>query len=95
MATKAGNGILESEIVRGILIPLPEFQLEYAVEAELHIEFALMLPKKRGEKTQSEIADKLNIFISVITITENPEKTNPALRIAKLQKIFGYRFVSF
>ena len=49
MATKAGNGILESEIVRGISIPLPEFQLEYAVEAELHIEFALMLPKKRGE----------------------------------------------
>ena len=61
MATKAGNGILESEIVRGISIPLPEFQLEYAVEAELHIESALMLPKKRGEKTQSEIADKLNI----------------------------------
>ena len=61
MATKAGNGILESEIVRGISIPLPEFQLEYAVEAELHIEFALMLPKKRGKKTQSEIADKLNI----------------------------------
>ncbi|WP_253823585.1 hypothetical protein [Treponema sp. OMZ 906] len=61
MATKAGNGILESEIVRGISIPLPEFQLEYVVEAELHIEFALMLPKKRGEKTQSEIADKLNI----------------------------------
>ena len=86
---------MESEIVRGISIPLPEFQLEYAVEAELHIEFALMLPKKRGEKTQSEIADKLNIFISVITITENPEKTNPALRIAKLQKIFDYRFVSF
>ncbi len=52
---------MESEIVRGISIPLPEFQLEYAVEAELHIEFALMLPKKRGEKTQSEIADKLNI----------------------------------
>ena len=61
MAAEALNGVLESETARGISIPLPGFQLEYAVEAELHIEFALMLPKKRGEKTQSEIADKLNI----------------------------------
>ena len=61
MAAEVLNGVLESETARGISIPLPEFQLEYAVEAELHIEFALMLPKKRGKKTQSEIADKLNI----------------------------------
>ena len=96
MATKAGNGILESEIVRGISIPLPGFQLEYAVEAELHIEFALMLPKKRGEKTQSEIADKLNISYQQYQQLENPKKANPTLRtIAKLQKIFDYQFVSF
>ena len=52
---------MESEIVRGISIPLPAFQSEYAVEVEPNIAFALMLRKRRGEKTQSEIADKLNI----------------------------------
>lgn len=61
MAAEALNGVLESETARGISIPLPAFQSEYAVEVEPNIAFALMLRKRRGEKTQSEIADKLNI----------------------------------
>ena len=80
---------MESEIVRGISIPLPEFQLEYAVEAELHIEFALMLPKKRGEKTQSEIADKLNISYQQYQQLENPKKANPTLRQSQSYKRYS------
>ena len=70
--------------------------LEYAVEVEPNIAFALMLRKRRGEKTQSEIADKLNISYQQYQQLENPRKANPTLRtIAKLQKIFDYQFVSF
>ena len=61
MAAEALNGVLESETTRGIAVPPPAFQSEYAVEVEPNIAFALMLRKRRGEKTQSEIADKLNI----------------------------------
>ena len=96
MAAEALNGVLESETARGISIPLPAFQSEYAVEVEPNIAFALMLRKRRGEKTQSEIADKLNISYQQYQQLENPRKANPTLRtIAKLQKIFDYKFVSF
>ena len=96
MAAEALNGVLESETARGISIPLPAFQSEYAVEVEPNIAFALMLRKRRGEKTQSEIADKLNISYQQYQQLENPRKANPTLRtIAKLQKIFDYQFVSF
>jgi len=55
-----------------------------------------MLRKRRGEKTQSEIADKLNISYQQYQQLENPKKANPTQRtIAKLQKIFDYKFVSF
>ena len=96
MAAEALNGVLESETTRGIAVPPPAFQSEYAVEVEPNIAFALMLRKRRGEKTQSEIADKLNISYQQYQQLENPKKANPALRtIAKLQKIFDYKFVSF
>ena len=55
-----------------------------------------MLRKNRGEKTQSKIADKLNISYQQYQQLENPRKANPTLRtIAKSQKIFDYKFVSF
>ena len=93
---EALNGVLESETTRGIAVPSPAFQSEYAVEVEPNIAFALMLRKRRGEKTQSEIADKLNISYQQYQQLENPKKANPTLRtIAKLQKIFDYKFVSF
>lgn len=96
MAAEALNDILESETVRGISIPPPVFHSKYAVEVEPNIAFALMLRKKRGEKTQSEIADKLNISYQQYQQLENPRKANPTLRtIAKLQKISDYKFVSF
>ena len=96
MAAEALNGVLESEIARGIAVPPPTFRSEYAVEVEPNIAFALMLRKRRGEKTQSEIADKLNISYQQYQRLENPRKANPTLRtIAKLQKIFDYKFVSF
>ena len=66
------------------------------MEVEPNIAFALMLRKRRGEKAQSEIADKLNISYQQYQQLENPRKANPTLRtIAKLQKIFDYKFVSF
>lgn len=96
MAAEALNGVSESETSRGISMPLPVFRSEYAVEVEPNIAFALMLRKRRGEKTQSEIADKLNISYQQYQQLENPKKANPTLRtIAKLQKIFDYQFVSF
>ena len=49
------------ETARGISIPPPVFHSEYAVEVEPQIAFALMLCKKRGDKTQSDTTDKLNI----------------------------------
>jgi len=61
MAAEALNGVLESETARGISIPPPVFHSEYAVEVEPQIAFALMLCKKRGDKTQSDTTDKLNI----------------------------------
>ena len=87
MAAETLNGVLESETSRGISIPMPAFRSEYAVEVEPNIAFALMLRKRRGEKTQSEIADKLNISYQQYQQLENPRKANPTLRtIAKLQK---------
>lgn len=96
MAAEALNGVLESEITRGIHIPLPSFISEYPVEVEPNIAFSLMLRKNRGKKTQSEIADKLNISYQQYQQLENPKKANPTLKtIVKLQKIFDYRFVTF
>ena len=96
MAREALNGVLESETSRGIKIALPNFISEYAVEVEPNIAFAIMLRKNRGNKTQIEVADKLNISYQQYQNLENPKKTNPTLKtIAKLQKIFDYKFVSF
>ena len=93
MAREALNGVLESETSRGIKIALPNFISEYAVEVEPNIAFAIMLRKNRGNKTQIEVADKLNISYQNL---ENPKKTNPTLKtIAKLQKIFDYKFINF
>ena len=72
MAAETLNGVLESETSRGISIPMPAFRSEYAVEVEPNIAFALMLRKRRGEKTQSEIADKLNISYQQYQQLENP-----------------------
>lgn len=96
MAAEALNGVLESETARGIKIPVPAFTSEYAVEVEPNIAFAIMLRKNRGGKTQNEIAEQLNISYQQYQQLENPKKTNPTLKtIAKLQKIFNYKFVSF
>lgn len=96
MAGEALNGVLESEITRGIHIPLPSFISEYPVEVEPNIAFSLMLRKNRGKKTQNEIADKLNISYQQYQQLENPQKANPTLKtIAKLQKILDYKFVTF
>ncbi|MGI5172235.1 type II toxin-antitoxin system HicB family antitoxin [Treponema sp. OMZ 840] len=96
MAGEALNGVLESEITRGIHIPLPSFISEYPVEVEPNIAFSLMLRKNRGKKTQNEIADKLNISYQQYQQLENPKKANPTLKtIAKLQKILDYKFVTF
>lgn len=96
MAGEVLNGVLESEVSRGIKIPAPCFSAGYAVEVEPNITFALMLRKNRGDKTQSEMAEKLNISYQQYQRLENPKKTNPTLKtIAKLQKIFDYKFISF
>jgi hypothetical protein len=96
MAAEALNGVLESEITRGIKIPFPSFTSEYPIEVEPSIAFTLMLRKKRGLQTQNEIAKKLNISYQQYQQLENPKKANPTLKtIAKLQKIFNYRFVNF
>ena len=96
MAREALNGVLESETSRGIKIALPNFISEYAVEVEPNIAFAIMLRKNRGNKTQIEVADKLNISYQQYQNLENPKKTNPTLKtIAKLQKIFNYKFINF
>ena len=72
------------------------FISEYAVEVEPNIAFAIMLRKNRGNKTQIEVADKLNISYQQYQNLENPKKTNPTLKtIAKLQKIFNYKFINF
>ena len=89
MAAEVLNGVLESETAWGISIPLPAFQSEYAVEVEPNIAFALMLRKRRGEKTQSEIADKLNISYQQYQQLENPKKANPTLRQSQSYKRYS------
>jgi len=89
MAAEVLNGVLESETARGISIPLPAFQSEYAVEVEPNIAFALMLRKRRGEKTQSEIADKLNISYQQYQQLENPKKANLTLRQSQSYKRYS------
>ena len=89
MAAEVLNGVLESETARGISIPLSAFQSEYAVEVEPNIAFALMLRKRRGEKTQSEIADKLNISYQQYQQLENPKKANPTLRQSQSYKRYS------
>ena len=90
------NILDDTRYTLGIKIPFPSFTSEYPIEVEPSIAFTLMLRKKRGLQTQNEIAKKLNISYQQYQQLENPKKANPTLKtIAKLQKIFNYRFVNF
>ena len=75
MAAEALNGVLESEITRGIHIPLPSFISEYPVEVEPNIAFSLMLRKNRGKKNTKRNCRQTEYILSTIPTVGKSQKS--------------------
>ena len=94
-AAEALNGVLESDISHGF--PLPEVGAGphkglHAVEVEPHILVAWELRKLRGDRPQSEIADRLGLSYQAYQRLENPSKANPSVKtLQRVAKAFGKR----
>ena len=94
-AAEVLNGILESDIAHGF--PLPEVvtgphKSLHAVEVEPHILVAWELRKLRGDRPQSEIAERLGLSYQAYQRLENPSKANPSVKtLQRVAKAFGKR----
>jgi len=90
MAKEALDGCLESDISRGIPIPLPVFKKGHAVAVSSHIAIALQLRKLRGQQSQTDIARKLGLSYQAYQRLENPLKANPTVKtLEKIARVYG------
>ncbi|MCL2103404.1 MAG: type II toxin-antitoxin system HicB family antitoxin [Syntrophorhabdaceae bacterium] len=87
MAKEALDGVLAADIARGLPAPPPAFAGGYPVPVASHIAIALQLRALRGNRSQTEIADKLGLSYQAYQRLENPQKSNPTLKT--LEKIAG------
>lgn len=92
-AAEALNGCIESDFERGFSLP-KEIKHQgkdyHKISIYPHIEIAIKLRKLRGEKSQIEIADKLDISYQAYQKLENPRKCNPTVKtLEKLSKALG------
>ena len=92
-AEKALNGCIESDFERGFTLPKEVEHTGknyYKIFIYPHIKIAIRLRELRGEQSQMEIADKLNISYQAYQKLENPRKCNPTIKtLEKLSKTLG------
>jgi antitoxin HicB len=81
-AQDALNGCLASDVARGILPPKPKYvgRETHAVDVQPHILVSIEIRKLRGDKSQSEIAERLGIAYQSYQLLENPVKGNPTVK---------------
>jgi len=94
-AEEALNGCLASDFERNFNIPDPSSisgEHIHLIAVAPHVAVAIMLRKLRADKSQSEIARKLNIAYQVYQRLENPRKANPTVKtLEKIARVFGKR----
>lgn len=94
-AEEALNGCLASDFERNFTIPDPSplsGEQVHLIAVAPHVAVAIMLRKLRADKSQSEIARKLNIAYQVYQRLENPRKANPTVKtLEKIARVFGKR----
>ena len=90
MAKEALDGCLEADISQGNTIPKPYFKKGYPITVANHIAVALQLRELRGEKSQTEIANKLGLSYQAYQRLENPRKSNPTIKtLERIAHVFG------
>ena len=90
MAKEALDGCLESDISRGLPIPPPKYKKGYPITVSNHIVLSLRLRELRGEKSQSDIANKLGLSYQAYQRLENPRKANPTVKtLEKIARVYG------
>ncbi|MHB8166001.1 MAG: helix-turn-helix domain-containing protein [Sulfuricella sp.] len=94
-AEDALNGCLASDFERNFDIPDPSSisgERIHLIAVAPHVAVALMLRRLRADKSQVEIARKLNIAYQVYQRLENPRKANPTVKtLEKIARVFGKR----
>lgn len=90
MAKEALDGCLEADISQGNEIPAPSYTGGYPVSVASHIAVSLRLRELRGNKSQSEIAQKLGLTYQTYQRLENPRKANPTVKtLEKIARVYG------
>ena len=90
MAQEALESCLESDISRGLSIPPPAFTEGYPIPVANHITLSLLLRELRGERSQTEIAERLGLSYQSYLRLENPRKANPTIKILeRIARIYG------
>lgn len=82
-AEDALNGCLTSDFERNFSIPGPSEITGaniHPIAVAPHIAVSIMLRQLRGDKSQVEIAQHLNITYQVYQRLENPRKANPTIK---------------
>lgn len=94
-AEEALNGCLASDFERNFEIPEPSRLSgadSHLISVAPHVAIAILLRKLRADKSQAEIARKLNITYQVYQRLENPRKANPTVKtLEKIARVFGKR----
>jgi antitoxin HicB len=90
MAKEALDGVLETDISHGNMIPQPSYKEGYSVAVANHIVVALQLRELRGEQSQTDIAKKLGLSYQAYQRLENPRKSNPTIKtLERIAHVFG------
>ena len=90
MAKEALEGCLECDISKGMTIPAPKYKKGYPITVASHIVLSLRLRELRGEKSQTEIANKLGLSYQAYQRLENPRKANPTVKtLEKIANVYG------
>jgi antitoxin HicB len=90
MAKEALEGCLESDISHGNEIPSPAYKKGFPVPVASHIALSLRLRELRGERSQTNIAQKLGLSYQAYQRLENPRKANPTVKtLEKIARVYG------
>ena len=83
MAEEALNGALASDVGQGLPLPIRKTLKgdgRYPVQVAPHILVAAQLRELRGERSQTEIAQRLGFSYQAYQRLENPVKGNPTVK---------------
>jgi antitoxin HicB len=90
MAREALEGCLESDISRGLPVPLPAYKEGYPVPVASHIALSLRLRELRGDQSQTDAARKLGLSYQSYRRLENPRKANPTVKtLERIARVYG------